>query len=107
MHYILPNDPQQCALPISMMTKESINHYYKTMLRRAPRGERRVFHAMFATAIRREGVSAFIAKRTPKIRTQVKTRQQTVVAGYNRKEKPAADTRIEAEHECPKRSEFY
>ena len=30
------------------------------------RFERRVFHAMFATADQKEGTSAFIAKRTPK-----------------------------------------
>ena len=48
------------SLPIAMMTKESINRSYETML------ERRVFHAMFATADQKEGMSAFIAKRTPK-----------------------------------------
>jgi enoyl-CoA hydratase len=54
------------SLPIAMMTKESINRSYETMLGEGIRFERRVFHAMFATADQKEGMSAFIAKRTPK-----------------------------------------
>ena len=54
------------SLPIAMMTKESINRSYETMLGEGIRFERRVFHAMFATADQKEGMNAFIAKRTPK-----------------------------------------
>jgi len=52
------------SLPIAMMTKESISRSYETMLGEGTRFERRVFHAMFATADRKE-CAAFIAKRTP------------------------------------------
>ena len=53
------------SLPIAMMTKESINRSYEMMLGEGIRFERRVFHAMFATADQKEGMRAFIAKRTP------------------------------------------
>jgi enoyl-CoA hydratase len=53
------------SLPIAMMTKESINCSYETMLGEGIRFERRVFHAMFATADQKEGMGAFIAKRAP------------------------------------------
>ena len=38
------------SLPIAMMTKESVNRAYETTLAEGIRFERRVFHAMFATA---------------------------------------------------------
>jgi enoyl-CoA hydratase len=47
-----------------MMTKERISRSYESMLGEGIRFERRVFHAMFATADRKE-CAAFIAKRTP------------------------------------------
>ena len=34
------------------------------------RFERRVFHALFATADQKEGMAAFIAKRTPAFRNE-------------------------------------
>jgi enoyl-CoA hydratase len=48
-----------------MMTKESISRSYESMLGEGIRFERRVFHAMFATADQKEGMRSFIAKRTP------------------------------------------
>jgi enoyl-CoA hydratase len=54
------------SLPIVMMTKESINRAYETTLAEGVRFERRVFHAMFATADQTEGMAAFVEKRAPK-----------------------------------------
>jgi len=51
--------------PISVMTKESVNRAYETTLQEGIRFERRLFHAMFATADQKEGMSAFVEKRTP------------------------------------------
>lgn len=53
------------SLPIAMMTKESINRAYETTLTEGIRFERRVFHAMFATADQKEGMKAFVEKRQP------------------------------------------
>src|SRR3954467_2132891 len=53
------------SLPIAMMTKESVNRAYETTLAEGIRFERRVFHAMFATADQKEGMEAFVDKRKP------------------------------------------
>ncbi|MHB2167487.1 enoyl-CoA hydratase [Alsobacter sp. R-9] len=53
------------SLPIAMMTKESVNRAYETTLAEGIRFERRVFHAMFATADQKEGMAAFAEKRKP------------------------------------------
>ncbi|HZY21575.1 MAG TPA: enoyl-CoA hydratase [Beijerinckiaceae bacterium] len=53
------------SLPIAMMTKESVNRAYETTLAEGIRFERRVFHAMFATADQKEGMGAFVDKRKP------------------------------------------
>jgi enoyl-CoA hydratase len=52
--------------PIAMMTKESINRAFETTLSEGIRFERRLFHAMFATADQKEGMSAFVEKRPAK-----------------------------------------
>ena len=54
------------SLPIAMMTKESVNRSYETTLNEGIRFERRVFHAMFATADQKEGMAAFVEKRPPR-----------------------------------------
>jgi enoyl-CoA hydratase len=51
------------SLPVVMMTKESVNRAYETTLAEGIRFERRVFHAMFATADQKEGMAAFVEKR--------------------------------------------
>jgi enoyl-CoA hydratase len=56
------------SLPIVMMTKESVNQAYETMLAAGIRFERRLFQSMFAVADQKEGMSAFIAKRPPGFR---------------------------------------
>lgn len=53
------------SLPITMMTKESVNRAYETTLNEGVRFERRLFHSMFATDDQTEGMSAFVEKREP------------------------------------------
>jgi enoyl-CoA hydratase len=49
--------------PIAMMTKESVNSSYETMLRQGIMFERRLFHSMFSTNDQKEGMAAFVEKR--------------------------------------------
>jgi len=51
--------------PVVMMTKESVNRAYETTLAEGIRFERRVFHSMFALEDQKEGMSAFVEKRSP------------------------------------------
>ena len=53
------------SLPIAMMVKESVNRAFEVNLTEGVRFERRVFHAAFATQDQKEGMAAFVAKRTP------------------------------------------
>lgn len=53
------------SMPIAMMTKESVNRAYETTLNEGVRFERRLFHSMFATEDKGEGMSAFVEKREP------------------------------------------
>jgi enoyl-CoA hydratase len=53
------------SLPAVMMAKEAINRSYETSLTEGVRFERRLFHSMFGTPDQREGMAAFIEKRTP------------------------------------------
>ncbi len=53
------------SLPSTMMVKESINRVFETSLSEGMRFERRVFHAVFATADQKEGMAAFVEKRKP------------------------------------------
>ena len=48
-----------------MVTKEAVNRAYETTMAEGVRFERRLFHALFATADQSEGMAAFIEKRTP------------------------------------------
>jgi enoyl-CoA hydratase len=64
------NDVMDVAKAISdksmiatMMTKEMVNRSYETTLSEGIRFERRLFHSMFATEDKKEGMSAFIEKR--------------------------------------------
>ncbi|MEM9782882.1 MAG: enoyl-CoA hydratase [Pseudomonadota bacterium] len=55
--------------PLAVMaTKEAVNRAYETTLSEGVRFERRLFHALFATEDRVEGMDAFTEKRTPKFR---------------------------------------
>ncbi len=53
------------ALPALLMVKESINAASETTLSQGIRFERRLFHALFATAEQKEGMAAFVEKRKP------------------------------------------
>jgi len=56
------------SLAVAMQTKEAVNRAYETTLAEGVRFERRVFHAQFAHPHQKEGMSAFIEKRTPNFR---------------------------------------
>ena len=56
------------STPIAMMAKEAVNRAYETTLSEGVRFERRLFHAMFATEDQKEGMAAFVEKRTPGFR---------------------------------------
>ena len=47
------------------MAKEAINRAYEVPLAEGVLFERRSFHSLFATEDQKEGMDAFIAKRTP------------------------------------------
>ncbi|NNM71516.1 enoyl-CoA hydratase [Enterovirga aerilata] len=53
------------SIPVVMMTKEAVNRADETSLAEGIRFERRVFHALFATADQKEGMAAFLEKRPP------------------------------------------
>lgn len=53
------------SLPVAMMAKEAVARAFETTLAEGVRFERRLFHAVFATADQKEGMSAFIDKRPP------------------------------------------
>ena len=53
--------------PIAAMVKESVNRAYEVTLAEGIRFERRMFHATFATRDQKEGMAAFIEKRTPRV----------------------------------------
>ena len=53
------------SLVATMMTKEMVNRAYETTLAEGVRFERRLFHSMFATKDKAEGMAAFIDKRKP------------------------------------------
>ena len=55
----------QYSLPSVMMAKEAINRAYEVPLAEGVLFERRSFHSLFATEDQKEGMDAFIAKRTP------------------------------------------
>jgi enoyl-CoA hydratase len=51
--------------PAAQMVKEAVNHALETSLAEGLHFERRLFHAMFATADQKEGMAAFAEKRKP------------------------------------------
>ncbi|CAL7942156.1 unnamed protein product [Xylocopa violacea] len=52
------------------MAKESVNTAYETTLKEGLHFEKRMFHGTFATADRKEGMTAFVEKRPPKFTNQ-------------------------------------
>ena len=51
-----------------MAVKESVNRSYEMTLREGLLFERRVFHSLFASEDQKEGMAAFVEKRTPQFR---------------------------------------
>ena len=51
--------------PSVLMAKEAVNRAFETTLAEGLKFERRVFYSMFATEDQKEGMDAFINKRTP------------------------------------------
>jgi enoyl-CoA hydratase len=56
------------SLPVAMMIKESINRAYESPLADGVQYERRLFHGTFATEDQKEGMRAFMEKRSPDFR---------------------------------------
>ena len=54
----------EMSLPIAMMAKEAVNRSFETTLAEGVRFERRVFHSTFATEDQKEGMTAFVEKRS-------------------------------------------
>jgi enoyl-CoA hydratase len=53
------------SLPSVMMAKEAVNRAFESPLSEGILFERRLFHALFATEDRKEGMAAFVEKRKP------------------------------------------
>jgi enoyl-CoA hydratase len=53
------------SLPSVLAGKEAVNTAFETSLAEGSRFERRIFHALFATADQKEGMKAFVEKRKP------------------------------------------
>lgn len=52
------------------MAKEAVNRAYETTLDEGLRFERRLFHSLFATEDQKEGMTAFVDKRTPSFKNR-------------------------------------
>lgn len=56
--------------PLALLAKEAVNRAFETGLADGIKFERRLFHATFALADRREGMAAFAEKRKPNFRNR-------------------------------------
>ena len=56
--------------PSVMIAKEAVNRAYEMTLSEGIRYERRVFHALFATDDQKEGMAAFVDKRSPRFKNK-------------------------------------
>jgi enoyl-CoA hydratase len=56
--------------PVTMMMKESVNRAFETSLAEGVHFERRLFHSTFALEDQKEGMSAFVEKRSPQFRNR-------------------------------------
>jgi enoyl-CoA hydratase len=56
--------------PVVKLAKEAVNSAYETTLTEGLNAERRLFHSTFATLDQKEGMAAFIEKRTPVFRNE-------------------------------------
>ena len=53
------------SMPVAMMAKEAVDRSYETTLTEGIRFERRLFHSLFASQDQKEGMAAFVEKRSP------------------------------------------
>ncbi|WP_346342609.1 NAD(P)-binding domain-containing protein [Streptomyces sp. SID685] len=53
---------------VAMMAKEAAGRAFEASLAEGIRFERRLFHAVFAIADQKEGMAAFVGKRSPEFR---------------------------------------
>ena len=53
-----------------MAAKEAVNRAFEISLAEGVAFERRVFHALFATEDQKEGMAAFVEKRSPQFRNR-------------------------------------
>lgn len=60
----------ELSLPSVMTAKEAVNRAYEISLSEGIRFERRTFHALFATEDQKEGMAAFVDKRSPKFKNK-------------------------------------
>lgn len=58
------------SLPSVMLAKEAVNRAYETSLEEGLRFERRAFHSTFALEDQKEGMTAFIEKRSPSFKNR-------------------------------------
>jgi enoyl-CoA hydratase len=58
------------SLPSLLAAKEAVNRAFETTLAEGVLFERRVFHALFATEDQKEGMAAFVEKRSPKFKNK-------------------------------------
>ncbi|KAI8799621.1 ClpP/crotonase-like domain-containing protein [Cladochytrium replicatum] len=58
------------SLPVVMMAKEAVNKSFETSLSEGLHLERRLFHSTFATKDQKEGMAAFVEKRTPDFKNE-------------------------------------
>jgi enoyl-CoA hydratase len=58
------------SLPAVMMAKEAVNQALEMGLSEGIRFERRLFHALFATEDQKEGMAAFVEKRSPQFKNR-------------------------------------
>jgi enoyl-CoA hydratase len=56
--------------PSVLAGKETVNRAFETSLAEGVRFERRLFHALFATADQKEGMAAFVGKRPPEFKNK-------------------------------------
>ena len=60
----------ELSRPAVMIAKESVNRAFETTLAEGIRFERRVFHSLFATEDQKEGMAAFVEKRSPQFKNR-------------------------------------
>ncbi len=66
----IANTIADLSRPSVMIAKEAVNRSYETTLEEGIRFERRVFHSLFATNDQKEGMAAFVEKRSPQFKNR-------------------------------------